>query len=170
MQGRGTTTSESSGCELPPPWFNVRLTFADGARIDVLAVVDDGRIAIEDLHAEPPLPLEGFAVLADLIEGPLEDACQVAVERPPPAEPVPAAPCDPGQEEARSGRHRARAAVPRGSAGRRIAADAYRAAQQEGSDPVLAVMCATGRSRRRSLRLIASARDEGYLAPRHNRR
>jgi hypothetical protein len=34
---------------------------------------------------------------------------------------------------------------------------------------VLAVMCVTGRSRRKSLRLIAGARDEGYLAPRHNR-
>ncbi|PJJ05889.1 hypothetical protein BX264_6362 [Streptomyces sp. 2333.5] len=53
---------------------------------------------------------------------------------------------------------------------RRIAADAYRQAQQEGSDPVLAVMLATGRNRRRSLRLIAGARDEGLLTPRHNKR
>ncbi|MGW0548949.1 DUF6214 family protein, partial [Streptomyces altiplanensis] len=58
----------------------------------------------------------------------------------------------------------------RASTGRRIAAQAYRAAQQAGRDPVLAVMCATGRSRRRSLRLIAGARDEGLLSPRHNRR
>ncbi|WP_239092181.1 DUF6214 family protein, partial [Streptomyces sp. SID14478] len=49
-------------------------------------------------------------------------------------------------------------------------AEAYRAAQEEGGDPVLAVMCATGRSRRKSLRLIAAARDAGFLAPRHNRR
>ncbi|WP_343283777.1 DUF6214 family protein [Streptomyces sp. TM32] len=53
---------------------------------------------------------------------------------------------------------------------RRIAADAYRQAQREGNDPVLAVMLATGRNRRRSLRLIAGARDEGLLTPRHNKR
>lgn len=46
----------------------------------------------------------------------------------------------------------------------------YRAAQEEGADPVLAVMCATGRSRRRSLRLISQARDAGYLTPHHARR
>ncbi|MEU4499058.1 DUF6214 family protein, partial [Streptomyces sp. NPDC023998] len=67
-------------------------------------------------------------------------------------------------------RRRARPAMPRGRGGRRIAADAYRAAQQDGLDPVLAVMGATGRSRRRALRLIAGARDEGYLPPRRNRR
>ncbi|MCX5448293.1 DUF6214 family protein [Streptomyces sp. G7(2002)] len=53
---------------------------------------------------------------------------------------------------------------------RKIAADAYRQAQREGRDPVLAVMLATGRNRRRSLRLIAGARDEGLLTPRHNKR
>ena len=31
-------------------------------------------------------------------------------------------------------------------------------------------MNATGRNRRRSLRLIAGARDEGFLTPRHNKR
>nr|WP_247240702.1 DUF6214 family protein [Streptomyces sp. LBUM 1487] len=31
-------------------------------------------------------------------------------------------------------------------------------------------MCATGHSRRKSLRLIAAARDEGLLGPRHARR
>jgi hypothetical protein len=35
---------------------------------------------------------------------------------------------------------------------------------------VLAVMSATGHSRRRSLRLIAQARDAGFLTPRHVRR
>ncbi|WP_237773090.1 DUF6214 family protein, partial [Streptomyces luteocolor] len=65
---------------------------------------------------------------------------------------------------------RARPSLPRGSAGRRAVADTYRAAQDEGRDPVLAVMCATGRSRRKSLKLIAGARDEGYLTPRHHRR
>ncbi|MFB7631006.1 DUF6214 family protein [Streptomyces sp. NPDC056149] len=53
---------------------------------------------------------------------------------------------------------------------RKIAAAAYRAAQQEGQDPVLAVMNATGRNRRRALRLIAGARDAGLLTPRHNKR
>ncbi|WP_342342238.1 DUF6214 family protein [Streptomyces agglomeratus] len=65
---------------------------------------------------------------------------------------------------------RARPSWPGGRAGRRIAAQAYRSAQLAGQDPVLAVMDATGRSRRGSLRLIASARDEGHLSPRHNRR
>ncbi|WUM96309.1 DUF6214 family protein [Streptomyces sp. NBC_00322] len=147
-----------------PPWFNVRLAFADGARIDVLAVVDDGRIAIEDLRADPPLPLESLAVLADRIEEPLEDACGVTERQPEP--PVEAAP----SRGSAARRRRPRPVVVRGSAGRRLAADAYRAAQLEGRDPVLAVMAVTGRSRRKSLRLIAGARDEGYLAPRHNRR
>jgi hypothetical protein len=35
---------------------------------------------------------------------------------------------------------------------------------------VLAVMGATGRSRRKSLRMIARARDAGFLTPRHARR
>jgi hypothetical protein len=192
LQGAGTVTSEPSGPEIPapeipapeipapeiprpeipPPWFNVRLTFADGARIDVLAVVDDGQIAIEDLHADPPLPLGGFAVLAERIGDPLEDACRVATPPPAPDEPETAPPCAGGHADAPGPgrRRRARPAVPRGSAGRQMAADAYRAAQQNGRDPVLAVMAATGRSRRKSLRLIAGARDEGYLAPRHNRR
>ncbi|MFI1202547.1 DUF6214 family protein [Streptomyces sp. NPDC020883] len=53
---------------------------------------------------------------------------------------------------------------------RKIAAAAYRAAQQEGRDPIQAVMNATGRNRRRALRLIAGARDAGLLTPRHNKR
>ncbi|WP_420894849.1 DUF6214 family protein [Streptomyces noursei] len=53
---------------------------------------------------------------------------------------------------------------------RKIAAAAYRAAQQAGRDPILAVMNATGRNRRRALRLIAGARDAGLLTPRHNKR
>ncbi|XLE11857.1 DUF6214 family protein [Streptomyces sp. Pv4-95] len=52
---------------------------------------------------------------------------------------------------------------------RRLAADVYREAQRQGRDPVEAVMQATGRNRRRSLRLIAGARDEGFLTPRHKR-
>ncbi|WP_344300831.1 DUF6214 family protein, partial [Streptomyces murinus] len=46
----------------------------------------------------------------------------------------------------------------------------YRAAQEAGADPVLAVMRATGHGRRRSLGLIAQARDAGLLTPRHARR
>ncbi|MGW7613286.1 DUF6214 family protein, partial [Streptomyces sp. NPDC054766] len=53
---------------------------------------------------------------------------------------------------------------------RQLVAEAYRAAQEEGVDPVLAVMGATGHSRRESLRLIAGARDAGFLTPRHARR
>jgi hypothetical protein len=69
-----------------------------------------------------------------------------------------------------AGPRRARPPWPRGIEGRWLVAQEYRAAQAEGTDPVLAVMCATGHSRRRSLRLIAQARDAGFLAPRHARR
>ncbi|MGN5377868.1 DUF6214 family protein [Streptomyces lasalocidi] len=65
---------------------------------------------------------------------------------------------------------RERSAWPRGVEGCRRAAQEYRAAQEEGVDPVLAVMTATGRSRRRSLKLIAQARDAGFLTARHARR
>ncbi|MEV6113937.1 DUF6214 family protein [Streptomyces sp. NPDC052109] len=68
------------------------------------------------------------------------------------------------------GPRRGRPGWPRGIEGCRLVAQRYRAAQQEGVDPVLAVMTATGRSRRRSLRLIAQARDAGFLTPRHVRR
>ncbi|MFI1071266.1 DUF6214 family protein [Streptomyces puniciscabiei] len=68
------------------------------------------------------------------------------------------------------GPRRARAVWPRGIEGRRLVAQEYRAAQEEGADPVLAVMSATGHSRRRALRLIAQARDAGFLTPRHVRR
>ncbi|KIF78526.1 hypothetical protein QR77_02905 [Streptomyces sp. 150FB] len=205
-----------------PPWLDVRLTFADGARLDVLAVVSDGRIAIEDAQADPPLALDGFAALAGVIRAPLQDACQVVTGRPvllvdddvadrvapvdQVAQPVQVAQAEPvgdavteqaetggdagvriddgdgdgsgsgaeapgtGTEPAPSGRRRARQATPRGAEGRRGAAEVYRAAQREGRDPVLAVMAATGLSRRKSLRLIAAARDEGHLTPRHHRR
>ncbi|MFJ4922984.1 DUF6214 family protein [Streptomyces sp. NPDC088725] len=248
VQGYGTVTGageEQDGvtrCEVRPPWLDVRLTFADGARLDVLAVVREGRIAIEDAQADPPLALDGLAALAEVIREALEDACQafigpprgletergepvipVALAEPVvpvvpfvptelldlpepaethlagPAKPAESAPeptladapvlCEaasadeatgfgtPGGGEARTGggaelpgRHRARPSAPRGSAGRRGAADVYRTAQREGGDPVLAVMAATGLSRRRALRLIAGARDEGLLTPRHQRR
>ncbi|MBO0515306.1 hypothetical protein J0695_26450, partial [Streptomyces beijiangensis] len=78
LQGHGTVTSGPGGTAGDgPPWFNIRLTFADGTRIDVLAVPSDGRVTIEEMRADPPLSLDGFGALADWIEGPLEDACQV---------------------------------------------------------------------------------------------
>ncbi|MDJ1137260.1 DUF6214 family protein [Streptomyces iconiensis] len=170
--------------DLLPPWFNVRLTFADGSHIDVLAAVVEGQIRIEDMRADPPLPLQGFAALAAWISEPLEDACRVVFQQheagctgqvagprsfravEPGTEPEPEP--EPAPEE--PAKHRARATWPRGLEGRRVAAAAYRAAQEQGDDPVLAVMCATGHSRRKSLRIIAAARDEGFLAPRHVRR
>ncbi|MET8773003.1 DUF6214 family protein, partial [Streptomyces sp. NPDC004658] len=58
-------------------WFQVRLAFADGARVDALAVVSAGRVSIEDVQAEPALSLADLTALADWIEGPLFVACGV---------------------------------------------------------------------------------------------
>ncbi|MGW3682253.1 DUF6214 family protein [Streptomyces prasinus] len=69
-----------------------------------------------------------------------------------------------------AGERRSRAVRPREPVGRRFVAREYRAAQEEGADPVLAVMCATGYSRRGALRVIGRARDAGLLTPRHVRR
>nr|WP_073448682.1 DUF6214 family protein [Streptomyces yunnanensis] len=92
----------------------------------------------------------------------------------PAAGPAPAPSPDPDREaDAAPPPAESRAAVlVRSRAGerRKIAAAAYRAAQQAGRDPILAVMNATGRNRRRALRLIAGARDAGLLTPRHNKR
>ena len=139
--------------EAATSWFHVRLAFGDGARVDVLAVVAEGCASLEDVRAQPALSLDDLAALGDWIEGPLFEACGVA--------PSVAA------EQLVS---RARPAWPRGMEGRRLIAQEYRAAQEGGVDPVLAVMCATGHSRRKSLRLISQARDAGYLTPRHARR
>ncbi|MDT9701347.1 DUF6214 family protein [Streptomyces sp. P17] len=147
-------------------WFQVRLAFADGARVDALAVVAEGCVSIEDVRAQPPLSLADLTVLADWIEEPLFEACGVAEEPPGEADGDEA---DGGAEEL-VGPRRARPAWPRGIEGRWLIAQEYRAAQEEGFDPVLAVMCATGHSRRKSLRLISQARDAGFLAPRHARR
>ncbi|MFG2526444.1 DUF6214 family protein [Streptomyces sp. NPDC048516] len=360
--------SQGAGCPLPRldplgPWCSARLTFADGARVDVLVTVSDDHITVEDVRADPPLTLAGLTDLARWIEGPLDDAFRAATGRPhrtrpaprqpgpvnssaagsvepdarphaagprtglqagpqagprtgprsaplrgleaeqatgpaaepateptagpvpggepatepgpkgagraaepsasagpshepsagppsassaSPAAPAPSAPSAPsalsaasvtsaaapvsassappepsapsapseasttpepsepsepaevpvsessmaeasvseaatssdpsapsGPPAAAPSSERALSAVlARSRAGerRRLAADAYRQAQREGNDPVLAVMLATGRSRRRSLRLIAGARDEGLLTPRHNKR
>ncbi|WP_217238324.1 DUF6214 family protein [Streptomyces sp. AC555_RSS877] len=135
-------------------WFDVRLEFGDGARVDALAVVSQGRVRLEDVRAQPALSLDDLAVLADWIEDPLAEVSGAGPEPEPEA----------------AGSRRARPAWPRGVEGRRLVAQEYRTAQERGVDPVLAVMCATGHSRRKSLRLIAQARDAGYLTPRHARR
>ncbi|MFD8734885.1 DUF6214 family protein [Streptomyces sp. NPDC059618] len=136
-------------------WFDVRLSFTDGARVDLLAVLSDTALSIEDVRAEPPLSLDDLAVVAEWIEEPLSEVCGSRL----------------GGGTGRDGpARRARPAWPRGAEGRLLAAQEYRAAQQEGADPVLAVMDATGHSRREALRLIAGARDAGFLAPRHIRR
>ncbi|MFJ9869016.1 DUF6214 family protein [Streptomyces sp. NPDC101165] len=149
-------------------WFHVRLAFPDGARVDALAVVNEGCVSLEDVKAQPALSLADLTVLADWIEGPLFRACRGPEES------------YEGGREREGGRgeevvayarpRRARPAWPRGIEGSRLIAQEYRAAQEGGVDPVLAVMCATGHGRRSSLRLIAQARDAGLLTPRHARR
>ncbi|MFE5393545.1 DUF6214 family protein [Streptomyces sp. NPDC056568] len=134
-------------------WFDVRLTFTDGAWVEALAVLSGQGVLVEDVRAEPPLSLDDLAALAEWLESPLFEACLPA-----------------SAGAARAAGRRARPAWPRGREGRRMVAQEYRAARAEGADPVLAVMCATGHSRRRSLRLIGQARDEGFLAPRRARR
>ncbi|MFF4899899.1 DUF6214 family protein [Streptomyces sp. NPDC001068] len=170
-------------------WFQVRLAFGDGAQVDALAVVAAGRVSIEDVKARPALSLADLTALADWIEEPLFRACGMesyADEEPAGedldehmggaggAEDTGAAEEGAGSAEGDAGggvgARRARPAWPRGIEGRWLVAQKYRAAQEEGADPVLAVMWATGHSRRRSLRLIAQARDAGFLTPRHARR
>ncbi|MFE9438686.1 DUF6214 family protein [Streptomyces sp. NPDC006602] len=135
-------------------WFDVRLEFGDGARVDALAVVAEGCVSLEDVRAQPALSLDDLAVLADWLEDPLAEVSGLGL----------------GPEPEGAGPRRARPAWPRGIEGRWLVAQEYRAAQEEGVDPVLAVMCATGHSRRKSLRLISQARDAGYLTSRHARR
>ncbi|ATL25970.1 hypothetical protein KY5_0952c [Streptomyces formicae] len=148
--------------------------FGDGAEVDLLAVVADGRLPGQDPYARPPTVLDGFAATA----APVATAAPAV----PVAPAVPSAPVEviqvvepPAEDAAHHPREppapsRARPAWPRGTEGRRTVAEEYRAAQREGRDPVLAVMSATGRSRRKSLKLIAASRDAGFLSPRHNRR
>jgi len=143
-------------CENTAWWFCVRLDLPDGAWVDVLAVVAGGCVAIEDVRAEPPLSLGDLAALADRIEEPLLEACGVCP--------------GPSHESAGDPGPAPHPDVPRGVEGWRLVAEEYRAAQERGADPVHAVMCATGRSRRRSLKLIGGARDAGFLTPRHVRR
>ncbi|MDQ0711560.1 hypothetical protein QFZ55_001012 [Streptomyces luteogriseus] len=133
-------------------WFEFRLAFADGARVDALAVVGGGHVCVEEVRAQPALSLDDLAVLADWIEESVGEACGA------------------GPEGCGSEGRRARPAWPRGPEGRLLVAQEYRAAQRDGADPVLAVMGATGHSRRTSLRLIGQARDAGLLSPRRARR
>jgi hypothetical protein len=156
-------------------WFHVLLAFADGARVDALAVVTGASVSIEDVRAQPALSLADLTVLADWIETPLFEACgmktKAGAEANAAGETVAGTGTAYGIDHARPlGPSRARPTWPRGIEGRRLVAEKYRAARDEGLDPVLAVMCATGRSRRRSLRLIARARDAGLLTPGHARR
>ncbi|MEU3932380.1 DUF6214 family protein [Streptomyces sp. NPDC029044] len=135
-------------------WFEFRLAFADGARVDALAVVGGGCVCVEEVRAQPALSLDDLAVLADWIEEAVAQACGAG----------------PGPDGRGTQRRRARPAWPQGAEGRRQVAREYRAAQRDGADPVLAVMGATGYSRRTSLRLIGQARDAGLLPPRRPRR
>ncbi|WP_326594718.1 DUF6214 family protein [Streptomyces sp. NBC_01803] len=186
LRGHGSAAPPTAGDGLPP-WFSVGLVFADGTRIELLAQVREGRVLIEDMRADPPLPVDGFGTLPDWLAEPLRGACKVVTGQyggaaaSPAAEPSPT-PAERAEQPERADdqgestpaaqppRHRAGRRRSGGRDGRRTAAEAYLAAQREGTDPVLAVMCATGRSRRRSLKLIAAARDKGYLTPRHVRR
>ncbi|MFJ3952506.1 DUF6214 family protein [Streptomyces libani] len=86
--------SHGPGCPLPRldplgPWCSARLTFADGARVDVLVTVSDDHITVEDVRADPPLTLDGLADLARWIEGPLDDAFRAATGRPRKTRPTP---------------------------------------------------------------------------------
>ncbi|CAL9591324.1 hypothetical protein SUDANB6_05265 [Streptomyces sp. enrichment culture] len=146
---RAWTVRQGSGAVT---WFEVRLAFADGARIEALAAVSEGGVCLEDVRSRPGLALDDLAMLAEWLEEPLAEACV-----PPAAAGAPPA-------------RRARPEWPRGREGRRLVAREYRAAQERGADPVLAVMRVTGHGRRASLRLIGQARDEGFLAPRRARR
>ncbi|MFC8198662.1 DUF6214 family protein [Streptomyces sp. NPDC060006] len=141
-------------------WCTVRLAFDDGAGVDLLAAVCEGCVAIEDVRARPALSLDDLAVLPDWIEGPLLEACGGAA----------GARGDDTSDEGSPDKRHARPARPRGVEGLRLVAAEYSEAQRAGRDPVLAVMAATGHSRRRALRQIAGARDAGLLAPRHARR
>ncbi|MGA5018843.1 DUF6214 family protein [Streptomyces griseoincarnatus] len=135
-------------------WLHVRLAFRDGATIEALASVGEGWVCVEDVQARPALALEDLAVFADWIEGPLARACG--------AEP------EPGEAETGGTHHREE--PRRGRTQWPVVARAYRAAQERGADPVLAVMDQTGYSRRGALRLIGRTRDAGLLSPRHARR
>ncbi|MBO8187653.1 DUF6214 family protein [Streptomyces spirodelae] len=123
--------------------------------------------------AQPPAPSQPPAAsVPSVASEPLAAPCSPAPAHPAPPPPhrtqAPAAPLvTPPSAPVRC---RRRPPGPRGRDALRAAADAYTAARERGQDPVLAVMRLTGRSRRKSLRVIARARDAGLLSPRHARR
>ncbi|OEV01331.1 hypothetical protein AN217_16700 [Streptomyces qinglanensis] len=88
----------------------------------------------------------------------------------PPQHPVPVPAAATNWRPPAPARRRRRPPGLRGTAALHTVAGAYSAARAQGQDPVLAVMRVTGHSRRKSLRVIASARDAGLLSPRHARR
>lgn len=151
-------------------WFGLRLEFGDGAHVDAVAVVSEGCVSIEDVRAEPALSLDDLAALADWIEEPLSEACGIGAA--PDADPGPDSIGADGDEpdgEQADGPCLAGSGWPRGIEGQWLVAQKYRAAQDQGTDPVLAVMTATGFGRRKSLRLIGQARDAGFLTRRRAR-
>ncbi|WP_234320379.1 DUF6214 family protein, partial [Streptomyces sp. SBT349] len=97
-RGHGSAARAPDGTGALPPWFSVGLVLADGARLDVLAQVSGGRLLIEDMRADPPLPVEGLGVLTEHIAEPLREACRALTARygtslaeaPPAPEPGPA--------------------------------------------------------------------------------
>ncbi|MEV7467568.1 DUF6214 family protein [Streptomyces kronopolitis] len=149
-EGPAPTVTEAAPVEAP-----ARATGAvtgEGAADPTTTGIGTGATASADTSADTPSDTSA------------EPPCDTTAE--PSTAPPAGAPAEPSSVPARS----ALLSRSRSGARRRIAADAYRQAQRDGHDPVLAVMQATGRNRRRSLRLIAGARDEGLLAPRHNKR
>lgn len=150
-------------------WFGVRLEFGDGAHVDAVAVLSEGCVSIEDVRAEPALSLDDLAALADWIEDPLSEACGIGAVRddtgPDGTDPDGTGP----EGENAAGSCLAGSCWPRGIEGQWLVAQKYRAAQEQGADPVLAVMTATGYGRRKSLRLIGQARDAGFLTRRRAR-
>ena len=174
MQGHGSVTTVESlpAYESAAPWFNVRLTFADGARVDVVAVIDRGGSRSRTCAPIRRCPCRASAC------SPTGSRIRSWTRAAQPGSSRgrrPRTPRSPGCPRAPSPN---RAGVPPGRppvGGRALPCRAERQAagsppmstavpRQAGRDPVLAVMGATGRSRRQALRLIAGARDEG-LSP-----
>lgn len=160
-----------------PGWFDVRFTLDDGTRVDVFAAVVEGRVHVEELRTERPLPPRGLAGLAARLGESLDAACPAALRprgtaptvRGLGACPLPVAAAPRAADARRETEHPAAGRLRRRAAVQRAAAEAYRRARARGGDPVEAVMSATGYGRRKALRTISGARDAGLL-PRHARR
>ncbi|MFG3015051.1 DUF6214 family protein [Streptomyces cinerochromogenes] len=165
-------TASASGTAEPDDTADTVGTGGTAGPDDTADTVGTDGAAEPDLAAEP----DGAADVDGAGEGGERDHVDTGARCAAPSGglgpvPVPVPVPVPGPEAGRRpGARRARQAWPRGIEGRRLVARQYRTAQDEGIDPVLAVMYATGRGRRRALRLIAQARDAGFLTPRHARR